>query len=93
MEYADVKAWMDSLVENFNEREQLCELNNSISTFKPDNHVFVNGIDVLADIMGIPLKEKYLGEDFSYPYTYSFEYRGLIFTKSFDEKQGFTCVK
>ena len=93
MEYAEVKAWMDALVDNFNERKQLCNLSSSICTFEPDNHVFINGIGELADIMGIPLKEEYRGEEYLFKYNYSFEYKGLIFTNSFEEKQEFVCVK
>ena len=76
MKYTDVKEWMDALIENMEERKNLTCFNNQIRTTSESGDIQIyTGIDILADLLGIELKEESL-EDIEYPYLYYFFYRG-----------------
>ena len=79
MEYADIKKWLDALVDNLNQRKELICFSNSIKTHKPDDSIFIEDIFVVADIMGIELNERNVGEGDRFNWEYSFNYRGVKF--------------
>lgn len=81
MDYVQMKQWLDALVDNLEEKGRLVDFNNRIRTHMPDKTIFLNGIDEVADIMGIELQERKLSEDLEnrFKYEYSFMYRGIKF--------------
>lgn len=77
MGFADVKEWMDALVDNLEYRRSMDSFNNQVQTISTNNRIHMDsGIDILADMLGVDLKEKVL-EDVEYPYRYHFFYRNI----------------
>lgn len=79
MEYENVKEWLDALVDNLEQRNTLTRFNNSIRTHKPDDYIPIEDIFLVADIMGIELKERNVENSDQFNWEYSFEYRGIKF--------------
>lgn len=84
----EVREWLDKLIANKNELEQIKNFNQQIITCGPfDNITFFIGIDIVADLIGERLmEEKREGE--LYPYAYSFCYKGQIFRQISPERLG-----
>ena len=81
MKYEKIKEWLDKLVDNNVEAKQLEEFNNQISTIFADDYIHIyKGIQIIADVMGIELKER-KRECKVFPYEYFFEYRGIEFVQ------------
>lgn len=86
MEYAEVKEWLDRLVQNYNELHELQEFNTSVSICTGcDGVQLFKGIDIVADVMGFSLTEKdeEIGQ---FRYRYSFMYEGVEFFELFEER-------
>lgn len=83
MEYYEVKEWLDSIVEVIRKQHQLETLTNSIKTHRVDDNCFLHsGIQIISDVMRIPLSFKELNPNESrFPYRYSFLYRGIEFVQ------------
>lgn len=81
MEFEKVKQWLDDLVDTYKRMNELSTYNEVISTciYRESIQLF-RCIDIVADIMGIKLEEKYTA-DREYPFEYSFEYRGCKFNQ------------
>lgn len=86
MEYAEVKEWLDRLVQNYNELHELSELSTSVEICTGSNGVqLFKGIDIVADVMGFSLTEKD-EETSQFRYRYSFMYEGVEFFELFEER-------
>lgn len=86
MEYENIKDWLDKLVDNRNEAIALTVHNTSILTTTCDSeriHLY-KGIDIVADVMGLPLEEKYFNDEC--PYMYTFRYRDVMFVQLSEKK-------
>ena len=86
MEFATVKEWLDAIVENIEEQHRLKNFNADISTFNPDDFVFINGIEMVADLMGIKLIEEYDENAETLNYKYHFVYRGIKFQNYYTKR-------
>lgn len=86
MEYTQVKEWMDKQIANLKEANALRFFNEQICTCHPETsiHIF-RGIDILADVMRLELKEEDRG-DSDFPYSYSFVYEGVRFFQIQEER-------
>ncbi len=79
MEFADVKDWLDALIEDLKNRKAHIIFNNQIRTVSPMEKIQIyEGINVVADMIGAELGclSEYSDE---YPYYYWFYYRGVKF--------------
>lgn len=85
MEYAEVKEWLDRLVQNYNELKELKEFNTSVSICTASYVQIFKGIDIIADIMGFHLSEKDY-ETSEFRYEYSFMYEGIKFLELCEER-------
>lgn len=87
MEYEQMKEWLDALIANAEQAMELEEFNSSIkastSPFSFSRKILIpRGIDIVADVMGIPLTEIELPADevtYSHKYKYQFLYRDVLF--------------
>lgn len=78
-DYIGVRAWMDKLVDMVRDYKTLKYYNNQISTCNSFDSVQIyKGIDILADVMDLPLNESET-QDKEYPYNYSVFYHGVRF--------------
>lgn len=82
MEYEVVKKWLDEKVDLFLEATKKDYLTTNVSLrVSIDNKISVEGINIIADVMGLKLEEEpvvYKGETF---YFYTFVYRGVGFSE------------
>jgi hypothetical protein len=82
MEYEVVKKWLDEKVDIFLEATKRDNLTSNICIrVSIDNKISVEGINIIADVMGLKLDEEpyvYEGETF---YFYTFVYRGVVFSE------------
>lgn len=85
MEYAEVKEWLDRLVQNYNELHELKLFNTSVSLCTASYVQLFKGIDIIADIMGFHLTEKDY-ETSEFRYEYSFMYEGIKFLELHEER-------
>lgn len=77
MEYANMKEWLDKLIQNQEERKSLVFFNNRIRTYHVDEEIAINNhIDEVADAMEIELTEEERKDGY---YQYSFKYRDYVF--------------
>lgn len=88
MEYEVVKKWLDELVFDYNESTKKRVLTSGVcATINEDLWVrFTNGIDVVAKVMGLELKEELMNNDMKVWYVYSFIYNGVKFVH-YDSKR------
>lgn len=88
MDYVQMKQWLDALVDNLKEKERLMHYNSRISTHIPDKYMFLDGVEEVADIMGIELHERELSESpyCDCKYEYFFMYRDVKFMNYFSER-------
>jgi hypothetical protein len=88
MEYEVVKKWLDELVFDYNASTKKRVLTSGVcATINEDLWVrFTNGIDVVAKIMGLELKEELMNNDMRVWYVYSFVYNGVKFVH-YDSKR------
>jgi hypothetical protein len=88
MEYEVVKKWLDELVFDYNASTKKRVLTSGVcATINEDLWVrFTNGIDVVAKIMGLELKEELMNNDMRVWYVYSFIYNGVKFVH-YDSKR------
>lgn len=87
MEYEDIKKWLDALVDNLNQRKELVCFSNSIRTHNPGNDIFIKDIFIVADIMGMELKERAMEDSDVFNWEYSFNYRDVKFMDYLRERK------
>lgn len=87
MEYEKIKAWLDALIENMEQAQCLRDFNNQLRTINTkERHIqLFKGIEIAADVMGIPLNEKKVELEYG-RYRYSFVYNNTTFTQLTDER-------
>jgi hypothetical protein len=82
MEYEVVKKWLDEKIDIFLEATKKNYLTTNVSLrVSIDDKISVEGINIIADVMGLKLEEElvvYEGETF---YFYTFVYRGVVFSE------------
>ena len=81
MEYEVVKKWLDGLAEDFEASTKKRVLSPSISA-SINNGMWVgidDGIDIIANIMGLKLKERLVSTDLRVWFVYSFYHNGVKF--------------
>lgn len=82
-----MKAWLDEIVDIVRrERDVECFSNNiSLCNVCKYYTQFYQGIDIVADVMGLDLHESQR-DDEKYRYEYSFTYKGVYFTQIEEER-------
>lgn len=81
MEYEKIKEWLDEHIKHLNNARRINDFNNQISAnVTYDNVLIFKGIDIVADVMGLNLKES-IHEDLTLQYEYSFTYNGITFVQ------------
>ncbi len=81
IEAIHTKGWLDGQIKLHNERLKTYELNDSVCLYIPEDYILMlNGIDYVADLLGLELKEELTGYS-DFPFRYSFEYKGTKFVK------------
>jgi hypothetical protein len=88
MEYEVVKKWLDELVADYNASTKTRVLADGVcATINEDLWIRLkNGIDVVAKVMGLDLKEELMNNDMRVWYVYSFIYNGVKFVH-YDSKR------
>lgn len=88
MEYEVVKKWLDELVADYNASTKKRVLTSGVcATINEDLWVrFTNGIDVVAKVMGLELKEELMNNDMKVWFVYSFRYCGTKFVYYSDKR-------
>lgn len=83
MEYEVVKKWLDELVKANREANKENVLTSSIRAVAAvDTSVLVfSGIDIVADVIGLELKEEAIIGDSDFHYSYTFRYDGMRFVQ------------
>ena len=83
MEYEVVKKWLDELVKANRDANKENALTSSIRAVAAvDTTVMVfSGIDIVADVMGLELKEEPITGDSDFRYLYTFRYDGMRFVQ------------
>ena len=83
MEYEVVKKWLDELVGANRAANKENVLTSSIRAVAAvDTSVLVfSGIDIVADVMGLELKEEPITGDSDFRYSYTFRYDGMRFVQ------------
>lgn len=83
MEYEVVKKWLDELVKANREANKENVLTSSIRAVAAvDTSVLVfEGIDIVADVMGLELQEEILNNDMKVWFSYTFKYDGMRFVQ------------
>ena len=81
MDYENIKTWLDTLIDHLHQEQALEQFNNQIYLTSPDTDIyFRQGIDLVADIMGLELRERDISDMKIKPnYVYSFTYRDTKF--------------
>lgn len=91
MEYSDVKAWLDELAEDFKRATRNKVLSTDIVACAAaiSNRVLVySGIEIIADIMGLGLKEEEINlSDGTTSYKYFFIYSDVEFAHFIDRRK------
>lgn len=78
MYYCEIKDWLDGIVKAMDQCKSAEWLNSSVNAYVYRSVVMINrGIDIIADVMGLQLKES-ISVDTDRA-TYSFEYKGIEF--------------
>ena len=76
MQEEQIREWLDDVIDNMKDREALSEFSNQISICNPVNWVHLSkGIEIAADLLGVPLKKELHGK--GYKYKLSFTYKGV----------------
>lgn len=87
MEYEVVKKWLDEKVDIFLEATKRDYLTSNISIrVSIDDKISVEGINIIADVMGLKLEEEpcaYDGKKFCF---YTFVYRGVVFSECMSKR-------
>lgn len=87
MEYEKVKEWLDKLIKNLKEAQENEHFNNQIIAIGPGEKIQIfRGIEIIADVMGVELKETRICS--IYPFEYSFVYGGVEFHQLSGERLG-----
>ena len=83
MEYEVVKKWLDELVKANRAANKENVLTSSIRAVAAvDTSVLVfEGIDIVADVMGLKLEEEILNNDMRVWFSYTFKYDGMRFVQ------------
>lgn len=80
MDFENIKAWLDDIVDTIERLNGLMTLNTSIiGASHVDSYLISKGIDVVADVMGIPVEEKELENPSYFTKERRFCYRGIEF--------------
>ena len=77
MEYAEIKDWLDAIVDSIEHQRTIACFNSQISMANPHDFVLISGIHFVADLMEIPLNVEYV--EMNDKFKYFFEYRGIEF--------------
>lgn len=81
MEYQEIKDYLDNLIRVYKESRAAESFNSEIKaitvSYKEMIHIH-KGIDILADVMGIPLEVEER-DDAEFRFEYSFKYRDFLF--------------
>lgn len=94
MDYADVKEWLDILVDRYKKATEAMYLVPRIKARAScDTSVMIyEGIDIVADIMGVELKEEEFKSELGHKYYYHFFYEGVEFISFAKERlESFAC--
>lgn len=97
MEYEKVKQWLDALIENMEQTQSLRDFNNQLKTCTESRRYIqlFKGIEIAADVMGLPLMEEEVAKTTTYAnyprYRYSFVYNNTTFSQI--EKERLRHVK
>lgn len=84
MEYADMKEWLDKLIQNLEERISLVEFNSRIRTYYVDKKIAITDhIEEIADVIGIDLMEGKKNGKYFY---FFFMYKGCEFYQLREER-------
>ena len=87
MEFVDVKNFLDWHVINLSKRTCMRHLDSSIRIMPPNRYFqFDGGIEIVADIMGLPLIEDDM-KNGNY-FVYYFVYEGIRFVQLSEERLG-----
>lgn len=78
MDPVQIKEWLDKRVDSINEQKAIKDLNNQIRTDVEERVLVFQGIEIIADVIGIPLTKE-IHEFNGIVYEYSFVYRGIKF--------------
>lgn len=83
MEYEVVKKWLDELVKANREANRENAITSSIrAVASVDTSVLVfDGIDIVADVMGLKLEEELITCEFGFRYSYTFRYDEMRFVQ------------
>lgn len=80
MDFENIKAWLDDIVDTIEHLNGLMTLNTSIiGASQVDSYLISKGIGVVADVMGIPLEEEELENTLYFTKKLCFCYRGIEF--------------
>lgn len=87
MEFEKIKAWLDEIVDIVRREIDVECFSNNISLCNAYKYYtqFYQGIDIVADVMGLDLYESQR-DDEKYRYEYSFTYKGVYFTQIEEER-------
>lgn len=87
MEFEKIKAWLDEIVDIVRRERDVECFSNNISLCNAYKYYtqFYQGIDIVADVMGLDLYESQR-DDEKYRYEYSFTYKGVYFTQIEEER-------
>lgn len=90
MEFETVKEWLDRQIKKFKESTGTDYLTQDIyaDVNTSTNILFYKGLDIVADVMGLEIKEKFVQNetpDTSY-FKYSFIYEGVEFVTYPEER-------
>lgn len=80
MDFENIKAWLDDIVDTIEHLNSLSTIGTSIiGAASVDSYLIHKGIDVVADVMGIPMEEKELESPSYFTKERRFCYRGIEF--------------
>lgn len=81
-----VKAWLDAIVNNLEESRNLEYFNSRLKANFSSNSVIIEGIETIADLLQVDVKEEIHSEEYEIRYWYFFFYRGVKFLEMSRER-------
>lgn len=80
MYFENIKAWLNEIVDTIEHLNDIRNLNTSVlGCGNEDSYLIHKGIDIVADAMRIPIKEKKYENPYYFSTVYYFYYRGIKF--------------